>query len=89
MSRASQTSLHREERRYVPKLRRALLKAAERAREGVSLMKLANALEKKDIGKALAAVGEEAIEEKYVPMTGIVRDAFEKGGKVAGRFVRG
>lgn len=84
---ASQLALQKEADRISPRARKALLKAIGKMRSRVALMKLAEALQAKNIEKALAAAGGDDLEKLFDPFSAILRDSFEKGGKVGARFL--
>jgi hypothetical protein len=80
-----QKDLYVEEARYVPRTRRAFVRASQRMQSRVSLMRLAEALQAKDMTKAMKAVGADEFEMVLKPFDAIIQDVFMKGGKVGGR----
>jgi len=82
---SSQNALHREADRFTPRTRRAFLKAAELMRSRVSVLKLAEALEAKNMSRALAATGADDFERALEPFGAILRDAFGKGAKLGAK----
>jgi len=84
---ASQRQLQNEADRFAPRLRRAFVKATDRMKARVALMKLADALSAKDVSRALLAVGEDELETTMRPFEAIVRDAFGKGGKIGAKLI--
>ena len=82
---ASQNAVLREADRFTPRTRRAFLKAAELMRSRVSVLKLAEALEAKNMSRALAATGADDFERALEPFGAILRDAFGKGAKLGAK----
>jgi hypothetical protein len=84
---SSQKALQNAAVRIAPRFRKAFLKAVQRMRSRIAILALADALSAKNTAKALRAIGEDEIEEALKPLTGIIRDSFEKGGKMGARLV--
>jgi hypothetical protein len=72
--------LHDDADKAEPRVKRAVLKAASRARRGLDLGKLAEALERRDLNAAVAHANE-AIGDVWKPLGEILKDARMKGHK--------
>lgn len=78
-------ALDREERRYVPRLARALVRAMAAVRGGVPLEELAAAIHAGDLVAAMRLFPATDVEGSLAPSAAISRDALEAGGKVSAR----
>lgn len=84
---ASQKALQSEASRFAPRLRRAFEKGIAKLRLRLALLKLAEAIAAKNIARAEAAAGVLKAEDELAPLSGFMRDAYEKGGKTGARLV--
>jgi len=82
-----QLALHREASRFERRMIRAFVKASKQMRARVQVLKLADAILAKNIFDALKACRVDLIPKTYGPVSGISRDAMERGGKVGARIV--
>lgn len=72
---------------FEPRLSRAVRRAAEKLRAGLSINDLAMRLAAGDVKGALALLPVQSIESAFTPTQGIVRDAFARGGRVGAEQV--
>lgn len=82
----SQIDLHKEADRFEPRFRRAFIKSMDKVKSQIPLVRLSDLLAKKDVHHA-SEIADDLVEAALEPLTGIVRDAFMKGGKLTGRRI--
>lgn len=79
--------IHREADRFEPRLERAFVKAQDALREKVDLDALANAIADGNVGRAMAAIPDDAIERSMEPTVAILTDAHLRGSRVGANLL--